>query len=170
MVDQFIYIYIVDQWFTTWSIDQWRNKGPPMNCLIHVLTGVFFAPIYTWIFHLRNPRRQEVKNLDLRVFEFSDLGILQKSAMYFVAWLFWRVTGRWVGPFGEVFVKEFFCTMVNHHSITVWENICCFGWVFQRWTRRSGGLDGLKREFWKKEESEESGSGSTRKMWFGLVV
>ena len=28
-----------------------------------------------------------MKNLDLRVFEFSDLGILQKSAMYFVAWL-----------------------------------------------------------------------------------
>ena len=27
---------------------------------------------------------KEVKNLDLRVFEFSDLGILQKSAMYFV--------------------------------------------------------------------------------------
>lgn len=170
MVDQFIYIYIVNQWFTTWSIDQWRNKGHPQkNCLIHVLTGGFLAPIHGS--SISNPRRQEVKNLDLRVFEFSDLGILQKSAMYFVAWLFWRVTGRWVVPFGEVFFRSFFVVpWLNHHSITGWENICCFGWVFQRWTRRSGGLDGLKREFWKKEESEESGSGSTRQLWFGLVV
>lgn len=30
---------------------------------------------------------QDVKMLDLRVFEFSDLGIFQKSAMYFAAWL-----------------------------------------------------------------------------------
>jgi hypothetical protein len=30
---------------------------------------------------------QDVKTLDMRVFEFSDLGLLQKSATYFVAFL-----------------------------------------------------------------------------------
>ena len=78
---------------TGWGVDQ-RYL---LSLMIHQSFSHFLINFNMFIIDqtLHRILRQEVKFLDLRVFEFSDLGILQKSAMYFVACL--KFSERWVG-------------------------------------------------------------------------